>query len=781
MTGVRSPDLDLSSRLADVIGNSPDGRTVRMPLGALAAVIGAQIGPAYRTYAELAADTQSGLGAVGSVWADPTAALNGVWRKGADGWLRLSDLPPGNIGEGVIADLEARYAALASGIRIRGNWSAATGQFPTGAQRGDSWYCDTGGTVGGQAFQPGDRLLALVDGALTDTFTGNWAREGTSSLLAAFEASRPHDRAALAASTQSWPIGTVLVTRLGGLAFEVVQDGHHFATAGGAKIRYVTSAGNIDPDAFGAAGDGLTDDTLPLRAAAALATAIGGGTIRLRPGAVYRLTEELSLADGTTLEGNGAHLDFYAAGARRNLPIDGDGVRVSNVTVRNMKGDAGFEGTLQTPIMICRYSSLAGAKGIIVENATVVTQTPGGNGIGIIGDTSNVIVRNIVFPDSDRLGIPILVHWSFNGNWQASPPKQTAHQRNLIIENIDCGNLTYSTGTPGAMGVSVIFLSACYNVIVRNVTIKSMPNGKAVSIYAGDWGYQYAAADERPFGNSSIVIESVRGRVQTGLEIYMANTLDPPLVAWPAAVSIRQMHLLGYGAVTQMSHGFRLNSPGRLSIEDSTFDGFYIGGAPQDNVNDLVVRRTVFRNSRTYGFAWVAGSGGKACCIDACLFEGNNQAGVANMADILIDRAVSTLVVRDNTCQSPNMAWSIRLGSQVAGAVVERNDVIGGSNSSFSFGTTADYGVIAAFRDNRSQTSPPGGVRTGQIHAAHAQGSAGNGAQPRQMYGASAPATGQWAVGDVVFSTAPASGGSIGWVCVAGGTPGTWKAFGTVA
>lgn len=47
---------------------------------------------------------------------------------------------------------------------------------------------------------------------------------------------------------------------------------------------------------------------------------------------------------------------------------------------------------------------------------------------------------------------------------------------------------------------------------------------------------------------------------------------------------------------------------------------------------------------------------------------------------------------------------------------------------------------------------------------------------------ASAPPTvGTWAQGDIVWNSAPVSGESIGWTCVAGGTPGTWKSMGSVA
>ena len=44
-----------------------------------------------------------------------------------------------------------------------------------------------------------------------------------------------------------------------------------------------------------------------------------------------------------------------------------------------------------------------------------------------------------------------------------------------------------------------------------------------------------------------------------------------------------------------------------------------------------------------------------------------------------------------------------------------------------------------------------------------------------------APAAGTWVQGDIVFNTAPTAGGFIGWVCVTGGTPGTWKTFGAIS
>ena len=49
------------------------------------------------------------------------------------------------------------------------------------------------------------------------------------------------------------------------------------------------------------------------------------------------------------------------------------------------------------------------------------------------------------------------------------------------------------------------------------------------------------------------------------------------------------------------------------------------------------------------------------------------------------------------------------------------------------------------------------------------------------MHEVAAPTTGTWVQGDVVFNANAAAGGQVGWVCVTGGTPGTWKTFGAIS
>lgn len=52
---------------------------------------------------------------------------------------------------------------------------------------------------------------------------------------------------------------------------------------------------------------------------------------------------------------------------------------------------------------------------------------------------------------------------------------------------------------------------------------------------------------------------------------------------------------------------------------------------------------------------------------------------------------------------------------------------------------------------------------------------------PGVNLGSAEPSAGTWAVGRRVYKIGPAAAGVEGWICVAAGTPGTWKTFGTIS
>jgi hypothetical protein len=83
-----------------------------------------------------------------------------------------------------------------------------------------------------------------------------------------------------------------------------------------------------------------------------------------------------------------------------------------------------------------------------------------------------------------------------------------------------------------------------------------------------------------------------------------------------------------------------------------------------------------------------------------------------------------------------------------------------------SFGSAnTDKWVIGSFAVSTENICPLPQYRPGQ----------------KTGYSASVPSAGIWAVGDICWSTTPAGGGTPGWVCVTAGSPGTWKAMAVLA
>lgn len=55
-----------------------------------------------------------------------------------------------------------------------------------------------------------------------------------------------------------------------------------------------------------------------------------------------------------------------------------------------------------------------------------------------------------------------------------------------------------------------------------------------------------------------------------------------------------------------------------------------------------------------------------------------------------------------------------------------------------------------------------------------------DGAPEGRAVRAAAPTGGTWGRGQIIWNSEPSAAGYVGWVCVTGGSPGTWKGFGAI-
>jgi hypothetical protein len=97
-------------------------------------------------------------------------------------------------------------------------------------------------------------------------------------------------------------------------------------------------------------------------------------------------------------------------------------------------------------------------------------------------------------------------------------------------------------------------------------------------------------------------------------------------------------------------------------------------------------------------------------------------------------------------------------------------DRITASSGGFTYVRSVNYDTGVLTVDGGSTASGAGTVS--QVQASF---------NTIQLYQAAAPTTGTYRVGDIVYNSAPASAGYVGWVCTVAGTPGTWKTFGLIS
>jgi hypothetical protein len=115
--------------------------------------------------------------------------------------------------------------------------------------------------------------------------------------------------AALLAETEGYARFAVSdIIEAGGFRYQVAASGasdHHVTTAGGVKLYVLAGdAGSFNVKAFGAVGDGVTDDTAEIQAAIDAVGAAGGGTVFF-PAGTYITTNRLYNKSKVMLEGTG--------------------------------------------------------------------------------------------------------------------------------------------------------------------------------------------------------------------------------------------------------------------------------------------------------------------------------------------------------------------------------------------------------------------------------------------------------------------------------------------
>jgi hypothetical protein len=237
------------------------------------------------------------------------------------------------------------------------------------------------------------------------------------------------DVAALLADTRSWPTGQILNTREEGFAYEVVTSGQHVTTAGGVKLIVLPTGTGNNVKAFGAVGDGITDDTTAIQNA----LNVGSVVNFVGDNKVY-LSKSLTVSNPDTtlnLQGNTLKVHPAISGTRDLISIQANNVSIKNGT---LDGNSEING---------RHLIDVEGDYACLENLTLVDATSDAIWIpqfGTYGYGDHLIVRDVTINNPGRHGV--LYSWD-NVNYRDS----------AVFENV---TLTKSSNTNWGMAITAV-------------------------------------------------------------------------------------------------------------------------------------------------------------------------------------------------------------------------------------------------------------------------------------------------------------------------------------
>lgn len=518
---------------------------------------------------------------------------------------------------------------------------------------------------------------------------------------------------------------------------------------------------------FGAIGDDVTNDTAAWQCAVKFAA---GRTLCGEQGKTYNLTAELELPEGCTLALCKSRLNFRISGSVRCV-VPGNDCRVYNGTIKNFGTTPGIPGDFQCPIAIGKFTANVSVANVHVFNMTIESDWVEGNGIIITAASNNILIENIKFPNSPMF-CPVLAHW---GGTAAG----TGHPHDVIIRNITCGNINQAG--------YLISLAAAYNVLVENVKGGTCYYG--FHNYAGDFTNMYASADVKPLVGKSIVARNIvamdvqNAGIWVDGQSFNPNLTSPPTVPLEMDGIIESCRFYGAGAVTQSPEptavwGAKLANCRDLEIRNNHFEWFQYGVVPAGPTERVYLIGNLIRSCKSNGIAvghstyppvdWV---------IERNALQGNNRAGYTtdDGAAILVTSSYNTKILgnRIGFAGSEFSYFGIRVAASALSPVLCDNWVnkLAANGVAYSIGVLTSYDINASGSNNRAAAGIAlwGGTTLFNSLAGPREGVAVQGA---------APTAGSWNAGDRLYSRTPTST-VIGYVCTTGGSPGTWRSFGS--
>jgi parallel beta-helix repeat protein len=514
----------------------------------------------------------------------------------------------------------------------------------------------------------------------------------------------------------------------------------------------------FDVKAFGAKGDGSTDDTAAIQAAA---TAAQNATLFFPPGTY--VCANVQLPGNITLTGDAAiklkplpSLDFSPIFAltASDVRVDGltfDGNRSNQPSDGFSDSWAGGPNGTGKSNRAAFFATATGTR-LVIENCEFVQFYAGSIALR---NWSQVTVRNCLFQSCNFEGVV------FNlGN-----TTQTRELKVLgcVFKNIASGDATVNANcivATNAAGIDIENTNADNFertfVKLENCTDCNVSGNKVGNNTKAGFSVIQAQAS----GQRITIAGNILAGVQKGIQISSGAFSD--------------VHIAG-NTITSVASSS--GSPDGILIEEATNaivannilnsvqrHGIYLLDCVNAAITGNVVASTAAVNGNAILVSLSAGVNGRTYVLANNVLNGKQD---TNTGIVSIDGpgtyqalTIANNALRGRSATNSRGIWSSS-SAVFTNAIVSHNVLA--SDCAIEMYPAAGS-VLQAIGNMASRVVSPAGAYARIVGV-----------------GSSAPSTGDYYVGDIFLHSAPAAGGHIGWVCTADGNPGTWKTYAAIA
>jgi hypothetical protein len=564
-----------------------------------------------------------------------------------------------------------------------------------------------------------------------------------------------------------------------------------------------------DVKTYGATGNGSTDDTVAIQSAITACQNAGGGTVYFPAGtyivsppttaAVFTITTTGNIA----FRGNGvgvSTIKIKASAGNYDCIFGGESTAAPNLTISDLTVD---QNTANNAVAsLSTYPRMVIWTGTGVSDLTVV------NAEFINLGCTNCIVsysqKTVI--SGCRFNNPGLGSTYFDHSTLYIVGENSTISNNIFIGTVNGAGSVCAIETHGGRqtvtGNSIDSYWVGMNITGVNASVDtvgvSVTGNTIVNAYYGIqlWSYQngshttgYGLRDV-VVSNNTLRLTQTSWTTNPGAGGANLGNSSGIFVNPDSNLPLRDVSIIGNVVEYDLeaNNTYPWNSAGFGigywdALETNNIDGLKISGNSVINCPLPAIRSHVDGGNIDISSNLIVNSGSS---LNASVTSGY-QCGifVANYNTLTAVRINNNIITDNNS--TTRMVYAMLIEPESGTDVVAIGNVItcsGGTTTAFSSGVTATSGVNPVVQyvqvkpgvtsSNLPSNVGHGSTVTDPTNNKHWHVLPSGTSWSAVSYASAVPASGSWEAGDIVWNTAPTSGGYAGWMCYSSGSPGSW-------